>query len=318
MIKQKYAIEQSLHVSSRFVHLLQLDDLSSATDSAKETGARYNLYFILERDRITLQPESVKVEGGFLSGTYLHHAVGGAQPESFRLRALFDSEGVSVESPYPHTSYVLRRDGDEIGRGKFGLLLALQPDASEHVRRFDVVYVGQAQIGGSDAVKRLASHETLQKIQHDVMTHRPHREIWLLLIDVEPSTLWVMTGGAVDAQIGLDESLVHAEQVDEAVANEREQLINVAEAGLIRYFRPPYNSHYKASFPAQFHKGYRFVYELDINSVEITITTFHAGAMTASETVAPSLVHSVGYKVRKDDDGDYLLEPFRSPINTED
>ncbi|AIY72847.1 TPA: hypothetical protein ACLQU7_005697 [Bacillus tropicus] len=45
------------------------------------------------------------------------------------------------------------------------------------------------------------------------------------------------------------------------------QIINVTEAALIKYFKPKYNNKFKNNFPDIAHKGYRFYYNYDYNSI---------------------------------------------------
>ncbi|MCR4781822.1 MAG: hypothetical protein K5851_03655 [Lachnospiraceae bacterium] len=49
------------------------------------------------------------------------------------------------------------------------------------------------------------------------------------------------------------------------------QVINIAEAAIINYFKPAYNKMYKENFPNENHKGYKQYYDLDYNALTVEI-----------------------------------------------
>lgn len=49
------------------------------------------------------------------------------------------------------------------------------------------------------------------------------------------------------------------------------QIINVAEAAIINYFNPKYNTNFIDNFPNINHKGYKQYYDLDYNSISVKI-----------------------------------------------
>lgn len=49
------------------------------------------------------------------------------------------------------------------------------------------------------------------------------------------------------------------------------QVINIAEAAIINYFKPEYNKMYVENFPDVNHKGYKQYYDLDYNTLTVEI-----------------------------------------------
>ena len=49
------------------------------------------------------------------------------------------------------------------------------------------------------------------------------------------------------------------------------QVINIAEAAIINYFKPEYNKMYVENFPDVNHKGYKQYYDLDYNALIVEI-----------------------------------------------
>jgi hypothetical protein len=80
------------------------------------------------------------------------------------------------------------------------------------------------------------------------------------------------------------------------------QQICLAEAGLIRYFQPKYNTVYKESFPAEDQKILDHCYELDFAALVVEIDTNEIGLTLHSPTAAPS-----GHHIAKFD----LIDPTK-------
>ena len=77
---------------------------------------------------------------------------------------------------------------------------------------------------------------------------------------------------------GISKDFICSEkQSDEHLVNvmsnklKENQIINVAEAAIINYFKPKYNTNFIDNFPNINHKGYRQYYDLDYNSISVEI-----------------------------------------------
>jgi hypothetical protein len=155
-----------------------------------------------------------------------------------------------------------------------------------------VQYIGQAygKDGSRDALRRLANHETLQKILGEINDQDSHRQAWITILRFdEHSSL----------------SLIHpwrgTASNDEAIANMMgiqsatlpgNQMTTLAEGCLIRYFRPPFNERYKDTFPAIEHSSYKLPYKLDANSIGFEFETMSLGARFGSDTLTPRWIHT--------------------------
>lgn len=84
--------------------------------------------------------------------------------------------------------------------------------------------------------------------------------------------------------------------------------INLAEAALIRYFRPLFNRQMKDKFPHRDHKSYRAAYEWDVNSLIVEVDTEDLGFMLKSPTVSPDWHHTAIFPFHSDEQRRQLFE----------
>ncbi|MFC8689698.1 hypothetical protein, partial [Brevibacillus porteri] len=137
----------------------------------------------------------------------------------------------------------------------------------------EVLYIGQAygKKGDRDALKRLESHETLQKVLVDTLHEDINHEIAITLWDFTPRLLT-----SIDGRNGFlvtdKEDKQHFEKVLSAPPLILDnQIINVTEGALINYFKPKYNDKLKNNFPDIEHKGYKFYYDYDYNAITVEL-----------------------------------------------
>ena len=90
------------------------------------------------------------------------------------------------------------------------------------------------------------------------------------------------------------------------------QIINVAEAAIINYFKPKYNTNFIDNFPNINHKGYKQYYDLDYNSisVEIDMEFYNKNIIlyTAENRLGPW--QNIRYNIFNDLDRDDMYEMF--------
>lgn len=159
------------------------------------------------------------------------------------------------------------------------------------LRQFEVLYVGQAFAEGRrTALDRLKSHSTLQKILADVLHKMPDDEIMLLTFEY-PGYRVISSMDGTDKNAIRDES--DAKRFPNILDNPltEHQKICLTEAGLIRYFNPPYNEIYKESFPASDQKILASCYAVDFSGLVVEIDTEELGMELYSQTVKTSGHH---------------------------
>jgi hypothetical protein len=112
---------------------------------------------------------------------------------------------------------------------------------------FEVLYIGQAYgtEGSRNALQRLRTHETLQKISIKGIPDGYALTILMLIIESGHSLMTVFNPFAKDASKG--EQRIDAGALFRTTEAER---ISIYEASLIRYFQPPFNKEFKNSFPS--------------------------------------------------------------------
>jgi len=109
----------------------------------------------------------------------------------------------------------------------------------------EVLYVGQAlgRSGSRTALDRLLSHNKFQQILAETSTHFPEREVLLLLYRFEHGKTIISNGGDlnVEAQATAAQDSAHMDRLRNVQLN-RKEVVSLAEAGLINYFKPYYNT----------------------------------------------------------------------------
>jgi hypothetical protein len=159
----------------------------------------------------------------------------------------------------------------------------------------EVLYVGQAygEAGTRSARDRLRSHQTLQGIYAEAIDRAPDQEIWLLLLALrEPYSMIQLGPRPPVPLIEPTEDDIAADLSRLGTPISEQQQINLAEASLIKYFSPPYNSIYKGRFPNPAHKTYAECYELGLNTVGFEIETTPIAAQLYSQERSPSWIHA--------------------------
>ena len=193
-------------------------------------------------------------------------------------------------------------DGDLLAGVPAALLLSdTMPHAFDKARPeevdremldLSVEYVGQAygRDGSRDALDRLGSHETLQKILGELNDRKPHRQAWVAVFRFDGHTAMSAFGPWVGAASD-EEAMANMVGVQSLILP-GDQLTTLAEGSLIRYFRPPFNERYKDTFPAAEHSSYDIPYKLDVNAIGFEFETTGIGVRFKSDTVEPNWLHT--------------------------
>ena len=134
-----------------------------------------------------------------------------------------------------------------------------------------VLYVGQSYgaAGKRTAFNRLSSHSTYQKILSDLQERYPNKALYIYLMEINYSLLTTMDPRQETVKSDSEDS----EHIKNVVCNLpiENQVINIAEAAIINYFKPEYNKMYVENFPDVNHKGFKQYYDLDYNALTVEI-----------------------------------------------
>lgn len=178
-------------------------------------------------------------------------------------------------SPFPHRTIDLIREDEVVSKLPAYLMPSLfaWTDAPA-VRNLEVVYVGMAYGDGSRSAKdRLKGHSTLQQVLADISADDQDSEAMIVMVEYgDPIAIFQFDsdGGILDDAPDRDPA-ADLEAIESDLGRRIE--ICLAEAGLIRYFRPKYNEKYKNHFPNSAHSITKRLYEMDMAGLSVEINT---------------------------------------------
>ena len=263
----------------QFLQQIELEEFAREQTVFTESNP-CNIYFILKRPRLSLDPKYLRLDSGRAELKYFIQI----EDEKFERYLLLELprkiHNIRLESKYPYNYFKLHDDNLE---SPYIKLAAIVNEAHKHsgiqepLLDYQILYIGQAfgEDGKRTALDRLGSHSTLQKIYSEAMDRNPDSEIWLML------------AAFTEKKIGLLNGMINISVSNEKEDSERfinfmtstgssfseKQKVNFTEAALIRTFLPQYNKEYKDTFPNPAHASYSECYDLDINAIVVETDT---------------------------------------------
>jgi len=262
---------------------------------------------ICRRPRVLLE-ENIEISAEGVAGRFAIMREERKEFHSYLVPNRTGARNPTISCPYPYSYYrIYDERGNELGSGVTSLFVSLFKGVDASLFGLEVLYIGQAfgREGNKFSAQRLKNHSTLQEIYLDAIQKNPDQEIWLVLCECESTLL-----------MSIDPTSPRGTQSDEDDNRRtidmfskmpiREALeINFTEAGLIRYFEPQYNVHYKSTFPSPSHESYGECYELDFNSISIDVDTENLKCALWTQTIPQKFSHLIRYplhdsKVRRD------------------
>lgn len=285
----KYPLEQALIVGCSSGEMLEPSDLYD--DGLASALSEARLYLIAHRPRLIVHDARPDAEGGPV----------------FSIGTIDGQDGVEWQVPGDHLVEVARHDevrlrtrGEVSFRGRAsrliqdGLINARQPMQEEELAflhqllDLQVLYVGKSDDVRGVIRGRLRTHSTLQRILAEFGDKHSDREIWVLpLVFDQYSTIGVITPDSAqfdDASFASRVAGMRPNLSDGAITA-------LAEAAMIRYFKPPRNTKLLGSFPSKTHRPYQEVFPYDYNSLGFRLDLHSIGVAVGTETVEPSFSH---------------------------
>ena len=251
-ITRQFSMEGATHLYSSLPTMLTPADLYRVKDNPTHKAALLgcNIYLIVRRQRIYLKPEGFTLSGRIVTGEFLVLREQGMSAIPF----VYEISPSSVPDDITIQDVVVTLNGTSLivltPKGEhFIAVNVIVADAKSELEPHDtdleVLYVGQSigQTGSRTALDRLLSHNKFQQILAETSTHFPEREVLLLLYRFENGKTIISNGGDfnVDAQASAEQDSAHLDRL-RTVRLSRKEVISLAEAGLINYFKPYYNS----------------------------------------------------------------------------
>lgn len=267
-ITRKYMSEFALHTYSSTVVMCYPNNI----DKIDVSNVNYHIYMIHEIPRLSFVNDGIKIFDTHIEISIQLGVMENVTTKKFEFRLIAGSHKEFFSYEFVGNKVLILRNN--LGGGIQVGVLTLYKDLSEEPLSSKILYVGQSfgKSGERDAIKRLGSHSTLQKILADVSQKNIEVEVSVSLWEFTPKIIASFDGISKNYLTSKEEDIEHLEKV---MSNPPlwidNQIINVTEAGLINYFKPEYNEKFKNNFPDFEHKGYKFYYDYDYNAIEISL-----------------------------------------------
>ena len=274
-----------------------------------------NIYFVLKRPKVTVDPNSVKIDGKKVNLDLLvHDRDGGTINVAFELKKA--KSDLKFTTGYPYNLFFLS-DKDDILLGARPSTLMdsylVGDNINTPILDYEILYIGQAygKDGKRTAIERLSSHETLQKIYTHSHMHYPDSDIWIMLANFSQQSM-LFSAGSDLIKVKEEDKKIEDEKAEHMFKNKgllftEKQKINFTEAALIKYFEPKYNIEFKDSFPNMKHKSYSECYSLDVRSITIELETSEMIRRIYTEKTGRKIHHLKTFDFSSDNDRISLL-----------
>lgn len=250
----------SSHVSIAYPKQLETIDVSDAA---------YHIYMINKINRLTFVHNSLKVYENHFEVQVQHGVTVISKIETIKIPRHENFVKYELEGD----KTILMADGQ--GGGLKADIVWIYTNFSHAPLETEVLYIGQSYgvKGNRNALTRLKSHETLQKIMSDLSYEDINSEVVITVWEFTPRLINSIDGRSPYLSSEQEDKL-HIKKVFSAPpVYVDSQIINVTEAALINYFKPKYNDKFKNNFPDISHKGYTFYYDYDYNAIIVELDT---------------------------------------------
>lgn len=292
-------------------------DIYSESDAIFNDINPCNIYFILQRPKVTIDPQSFSSNGNRALFDFIVHNKDDKHRISLNIGLHKADSKIKLITEYPFSEFELVDDTKTLLVARANSLIDhinAEQNISMAILDYEILYIGQAygQTGNKTALNRLRNHETLQKIYTHSLTNNPDSDIWVLLTKF--TQLSMLFSGGVDEKIYTKENQKRDNELINNFTNNRgliiteKQKINFTEAALIKMFEPPYNKEFKNNFPDVKHSSYSECYSLDIRALKIELDTSEMVRRIYSKKIERKIYHSKMFEFKNDEDRISLLE----------
>lgn len=287
----KYASEFAVLMYLDTYQLLQQTELElyGKHQTAFTENNPCNIYFILKRPKVSLDPNYCIKDKNYFELKYFIHEQDTKHNRKFRTKINTDEYEFYTEYPYNYFSLINKNNPALNRHYKLAVIIDAIHEKSntiEPLLDLEVLYIGQAfgEDGKRTAIDRLGSHSTLQMIYSEAMQRNPDSEIWILLASFCQKNISSMNGMISMPQENEKEDFTRWMNFNNGKNPfSDKQKINFTEAALIRTFLPKYNKEYKNTFPNPAHSSYSECYNLDLNSIVVEMDMTEAKRWLFSE-----------------------------------
>ena len=277
-----------------------------------------NIYFVLKRPKVTVDPNSIKVNKKEVEFNLRVHIKDKVKVVNTYCKFLKAKSKIEYLAPYPYNFFAFRDQEKALMVARPSTLLdsnMIAENIEDEDLDYEVLYIGQAygKNGKRTALNRLSAHETVQKIYTHASTLYPDSDIWFMLTNFAQQS--ILVGMDSSPEISEEDSNLELEKMNHMFDNNghlisEKQKINFTEAALIKYFEPKYNIEFKDNFPSTKHKSYSECYNLDFKALTIELDTSEMIRKIYTEKTGRKTHHQKMFEFNSDDDRISLLEIF--------
>ena len=302
---------------SQYQFVLGADlDIYSENDGIFNDDNPCNIYFILQRPKVTIDPKSFSSNENRALFDFVVHNKEDKQRISLSIGLPKAESEIKLITNYPFSEFELADDTKTLLIARASSLIdhiSAEKNLSTEILDYEILYIGQAygKIGNRTALDRLSTHETVQKIYTHALTNNPDSDIWVLLTKF--SQLSMLFSGGVDEEFypkenqKRDDDLINDFIDNKGLVITEKQKINFTEAALIKMFEPSYNKEFKNNFPDEKHLSYSECYSLDIRALKIELETSEMVRRIYSKKTGRKIYHSEMFEFKNDEDRISLL-----------
>lgn len=260
-----------------------------------------HIYMIHTRPLISFVKDSIlyntdtkhlkgKVKANLLDGSYIE--------SEFSLDFELADGAISVECHHPYKEITTHdMQGNIIRVLPAYLMIGFldNKDLVDSLLKLKIEYIGQSYGDGNrNALDRLKSHKTFQKILSEIPYYHPDLEIFVSLVSFQnPRLITIMDGMGVDSYNKKTEKK-RLRSILTNPLNKKEQ-INLIEAGLIRYFQPNYNINLKKNFPSVKQQMLSKLSNLDISGLIVEFSASDSEFCIYTDAIPANYMHFAQY-----------------------
>lgn len=234
------------------------------------------LYFILSKNRITINHESISFTDNHIKTEFIIQNKNEFIKEHITFNHNYTGlKEVKIVSKFPFNQFqIIDEEGSPLIYGKSTYFLELE-EVYEQVKNkdlldYEVLYIGQSVVSGNNVpvLDRTIKHDTYQKVLEDYIQSHPDKEVFSFFLSFKQDA-------DIDSPEAGDE-LVQKNFIENFTKNyftptnkELKQNVTLLEAALIYYFKPIYNEKFVNHSPNKKHDSFNGISKMNLDKVNV-------------------------------------------------
>lgn len=276
------------------------------------------IYFICKRNQLKFSPFSLPIplnSFGEINHTLVENTRVGTRIHRAKisLNEYFEQNNFEIGKIRCHTSYpynvlkILHNQDTQRDcsiQSLFRFMSGLDPNIFD----LEICYIGQSNRDSKNIYERLGKHEAILKLQAEIETIEPHKEILLLLLHVKPNPpATFMLGGFGKTHAGWDLNNNDLKNLNtEPIPFD--DIINCAEAILINSFKPEMNSIFKNNLLKNNLKTVKYFREKGYGGISFELNMEGGNQRFFSPSVPARNFFMFDYDLRADKNNVHLMD----------